>query len=59
MTIANNIKLVLPKTESGTKFMKFVKECSQTADKFLVVTLMHTLTTMKFDGSRTMHEHVI
>jgi len=29
------------------------------ADKSLVGTLMSTLTTMKFDGSRTMHEHVI
>ena len=59
MSIANNIKSALPKTESATEFMKFVKESSQTADKSLVGTLMSTLTTMKFDGSRTMHEHVI
>ncbi|WVZ13110.1 hypothetical protein V8G54_017640 [Vigna mungo] len=39
--------------------MKFVEERSQTADKSLAGTLMSTLTTMKFDGSRTMHEHVI
>ena len=39
--------------------MKFVEERSQTVDKSLVVTLMSMLTTMKFAGSRTMHEHVI
>ena len=59
MNIANNIKSALPKTESATEFMKFVEERSQTADKSLAETLMSTLTTMKFDGSRTMHEHVI
>jgi len=59
MSIANNIKSTLPKTESSTEFMKFVEECSQTADKSLAGKLMSTLTTMKFDGSRTMHEHVI
>ena len=31
----------------------------QTTDKSLAGTLMSTLTIMKFDGSRTMHEHVI
>ena len=39
--------------------MKFVEEHSQTADKSLAGTLMSTLTTMKFDGSRTMYEHDI
>ena len=39
--------------------MKFVKESFQTADTYLAETLMGTLTTMKFDGSHTMHEHVI
>ena len=59
MSIENNIKSALPKTGSATEFMKFVEERSQTADKSLAGTLMSTLTTMKFDGSRTMHEHVI
>jgi len=59
MSIANNIKSALPKTKSATEFMKFVEERSQTADKSLAGTLMSTLTTIKFDGSRTMHEHVI
>jgi len=37
----------------------YVEEHSQTADKSLAGTLMSTLTTMKFDGSRTRHKHVI
>jgi len=36
-----------------------VEERFQTADKSLAATLMSTLTTMKFDGFRTIHEHVI
>jgi len=39
--------------------MKFVEKCFQTTDKSLVKTLMSTLTIIKFDDSRTMHEHVI
>ena len=39
--------------------MGLVGEHSQIADKSLARTLMSTLTTMKFDGSRTMYEHVI
>ena len=39
--------------------MGLVGECSQTTDKSFAGTLMSVLTTMKFDGSRTMHEHVI
>jgi len=69
MNIASNIKSALPKTDDTKEFMKFVddtkefmkfvEECSQTVDKSLAGTMMSTLTTMKFDGSRTMHEHVI
>ena len=59
MNIASNIKTTLPKIENAKDFLKFVEESSQTTDKSLVGTLMGTLTTMKFDGSRTMHEHVI
>jgi len=36
-----------------------VEEQSQITDKSLAGTLMSTLTTMKFDGFHTMHEHVI
>jgi len=59
MTVADSIKTALPKTDSAKEFMGLVGERSQTVDKSLARTLMSTLTTMKFDGSRTMHEHVI
>ena len=59
MAIADSIKTGLPKTNNAKKFMGLVGEHSQIADKSLAGTLMSTLTTMKFDGSRTMHEHVI
>jgi len=39
--------------------MGLVGECSQITDKSFAGTLMSVLTTMKFDGSRPMHEHVI
>ena len=39
--------------------MGLVGEHSQIIDKSLAETLMSTLTTMKFDSSRTMHEHII
>jgi hypothetical protein len=39
--------------------MTFMEKHSQTADKSLAVTLISTLTIMKFYGSRTIHEHVI
>ena len=48
MTIADNIKTILPKTNSAKEFMGLVGECSQTADKSLAGTLMSILTTMKF-----------
>lgn len=58
MSIASNIKSALPKIESAKEMMKFVEERFQTVDKSLAGTLMSTLTTMKFGGSHTMHEHV-
>ncbi|KAF3655916.1 putative secoisolariciresinol dehydrogenase-like [Capsicum annuum] len=59
MNIAGNIKTTLPKTKSAKELLKLVEESSQTADKSLAGILMDTLITMKFNGSRTMHEHVI
>ncbi|XP_047252363.1 uncharacterized protein LOC124887209 [Capsicum annuum] len=59
MNIAGNIKTTLSKIESAKELLKLVEESFQTADKSLVGTLMGTLTTMKFDGSRTMHKLVI
>ena len=45
MSVANNIKLALPKIESAKEFMKFMEEHSQTVDKSLARTLMDTLST--------------
>ena len=59
MSIASHIKSALAKKDNAREFMKLVEERSQTTDKSLVGTLMSMLTTMKFDGSCTMHEHVI
>ena len=59
MIVTNNIKATLPKIESTKKFMWLLGECSQIADKSVAGTLMSTLATMKFDGSRTMYENVI
>ena len=58
MTVTNSIKTTLSKIESAKKFMGLVGEYSQTVDKSVAGTLMSTLTTMKFDGSRTMYEYV-
>ncbi|KAK6945300.1 hypothetical protein RJ641_026402 [Dillenia turbinata] len=60
MTIAENIKPTISKTDSAKKFIEFVQSISQsgTADKTVAGMLMGTSTTMIFDGSRTMHEHV-
>lgn len=60
MTIAENIKSTIPKTDSAKKYMEFVKSICHfgTIDKSVVGTLMGKLTTMKFDGYHTMHEHL-
>ena len=59
MTIADSIKTTLPKTDSAKEFMGLVGERSQITNKSLVGTLMSTLTIIKFDGSHSIHEHVI
>ena len=60
MTIASNIKSTLPQKDITAKeFFDIVEDRFQTADKSLAGTLMAELTTMKFDGTRTMHDHVI
>jgi len=59
MSIANSIKSVLPEIERAKEFMIFIEKHFQTADKSLAVILLIMLTIMKFDGSRTIHEHVI
>ena len=59
MTITNNTKSI-KKTEDAKEFMKSVEKCSQlgSVDKSLGGTLIHTLATIKFDGSHTIHEHI-
>ncbi|XP_070004191.1 uncharacterized protein [Nicotiana sylvestris] len=59
MNIANNIKNTIPQTESGRECLKFVEERFCSADKSLTGTLMAELMTMKFDGSRSMQNHII
>ena len=59
MMVASSIKSTLPKIDSAKEFMKFIEQHSQAADNSFLGTLMSKLTTMKFDGSCTMHEHVI
>ncbi|XP_049407792.1 uncharacterized protein LOC125871237 [Solanum stenotomum] len=59
MTVANNIKSTTPQTESAKKYLKFVGERFCSADKSLASTLMAELTTMKFNGSRNMQNHII
>jgi len=59
MSITSNIKSTLLKTKSVKEFMKFVKECFQNTNKSLVGTSVSALAIIKFDDSRTMHEHVI
>ena len=59
MIVANNLKSTFVATKSAKEFRNLLEEKSQTIDKSLVGTLMSTLTTMKYDGSHTMHEHVL
>ncbi|XP_019239737.1 PREDICTED: uncharacterized protein LOC109219719 [Nicotiana attenuata] len=59
MIIANNIKSTIPQTESSREYLKFVEERFCVADKSLAGTLMVELTTMKFDGSHSMQNHII
>nr|XP_016514639.1 PREDICTED: uncharacterized protein LOC107831391 [Nicotiana tabacum] len=59
MNIANNIKSTIPQTESAREYLKFVEERFHSTDKSLAGTLMAKLTTMKFDGSRSMQNDII
>ena len=59
MTVASNVKILLPTTDSAKDFTESVKAQSQSADKSVASTLMSKLTTMKYDGSVTMHQHIL
>ncbi|KAH9614584.1 hypothetical protein KSS87_019821, partial [Heliosperma pusillum] len=60
MTMADNIKPSMPKTEKAREFMLKVNECSQSdlGDKSIVGSLMGELTTKRFDWSQPIHDHV-
>ena len=55
MTIANNIKSTLPKSVIAKEYLKLVEERFHSAAKSLAGTLMAEFTTMKYDGSQSMH----
>ena len=59
MTIANIIKTTIPQTESAKEYLKFVEERFRFVDKSLAGTLMAELTTMKYDRSQGMQQHII
>ncbi|KAI3465121.1 hypothetical protein Pfo_021784 [Paulownia fortunei] len=54
-------RLTIPKIDSTKEIMKFVEDHSHSdfANKSFAGTRMGMFTTMTFDGSRTIHEHVI
>ena len=59
MTISNNIKTSLPQIEFASEFLKSVEEHFKRADKSLAGTLMVELTTMKYDGQKGIHQHIL
>ena len=59
MTIANNIKSTLPESVTALEYLKLVEEHFRSVDKSLARTLMAELMTIKYDGSRSMPQHVL
>ncbi|XP_019100911.1 PREDICTED: uncharacterized protein LOC109132902 [Camelina sativa] len=59
MTIASNIKTSLPDADKAIDYLAAIEERFKTADKSLAGKLMADLTTIKYDGTRSMHEHCI
>ncbi|XP_010510690.1 PREDICTED: uncharacterized protein LOC104786913 [Camelina sativa] len=59
MTIASNIKTSLPYADKAIDYLAAIEERFKTADKSLAGKLMADLTTIKYDGTRSMHEHCI
>ena len=59
MIVANNLKSTLAMTKSDEEFKKLLEKKSQITNKLLASTLMRRLTTMKYDGSCTLQEHVL
>jgi DMSO reductase anchor subunit len=58
MMIDGKIKIALPDTDNVQEVLANVKARSQIADKSLASVLMAKFTTMKYDGSCTMHAHI-
>ncbi|KAJ0112220.1 hypothetical protein Patl1_00343 [Pistacia atlantica] len=58
MTIANNIKTTIPQTKRAKEYLEFVEERFRSTDKSLAGILMAQPTTIKFDRSRRMQEHI-
>ncbi|XP_057444105.1 uncharacterized protein LOC130736281 [Lotus japonicus] len=60
MTMTENVKPSMPKTDNAREFMTKVKEFSQSdiTDKSIVGTLMSELMTKRFDWSQPIHDHV-
>ncbi|KAI5388380.1 hypothetical protein KIW84_074175 [Lathyrus oleraceus] len=60
MTMAENVKPFIPNTENERRFMKNMKEYSNSeiTDKSVVGNLMSELTTKKFEWSQPIHDHV-
>ncbi|XP_019230131.1 PREDICTED: uncharacterized protein LOC109211085 [Nicotiana attenuata] len=54
-----NAQQAEPYTKSAREYLKFVEERFPSVDKSLAGTLMAELTTMKFDRSRSMQNHII
>ncbi|KAF7115774.1 hypothetical protein RHSIM_RhsimUnG0047800 [Rhododendron simsii] len=59
MTIANNIKTSLPQNTNALEYLKAVEDRFKSADKSLAGTFMAELTTMKYDGSYGVQEHIL
>jgi len=60
ITLAENVKSSMPKTDNAKEFMEKIKEYSQSdiTHKSIVSSLMNELTTKKFDWSQPIHDHV-
>ncbi|XP_022894072.1 uncharacterized protein LOC111408557 [Olea europaea var. sylvestris] len=57
--MGNNIKSTLPQNDNVKEYLKAVEDRFCSADKSLEGRLMAEFITMKFDGNRGMHEHVL
>ncbi|KAJ0098969.1 hypothetical protein Patl1_20470 [Pistacia atlantica] len=59
MTTAGNIKDTVPQTDNAKEYLSFVEDRFCSANKSLSTMLMSSLIVMKYDSSRSMHDHLI